>query len=191
MAMGSRGRDADTTSTDPGPDPMTSMLEILGDPEALAARIKELKAATAKSVKALEKAKAAEAELDARAKDLDVREQALETQALALNARTTVLDEYEKTMRVEHDEAAQLVDQITKREQATAKVSAALTAEYAQREEALAAREAIYDEHVGRLEAEQQRLDDLQKKLIEFERRVKERQHDIEARYEKLKELVG
>jgi predicted nucleic acid-binding Zn-ribbon protein len=186
MAMGSRGREGDT-ATDPGPDPMANMLQVLGDPDVLAARIRSLHEAMAESVKALDDVRAAHANLDARAIELDEREVSLETQASALNERVKDLDEHERALEEEAAKATvkatsvtEALEVITKKQEATADIEAAL----AKREKELEAKEAAVIDHMSRLEQ-------VKDKLAQFEKQLFERQADIERRFEAMKALVN
>ena len=172
------------------PDPFTSLLNIVGDPEGTKERIEQLQKATKANEASYKELATRQAELDALSIALDNREADIEKEHGRVADLKLSLDAREKVLaRQEHDQ----VDTVTK----AAAERGAVAKEMGDQQRALDSREAALVERAAELKAREADLDAKlkaveaqQNKVAAWEVDVSKREAEIDRRVAAFRELV-
>jgi septal ring factor EnvC (AmiA/AmiB activator) len=175
----------------PGPDPFTSLLGIVGDPKATAERIKKLQGATQEHDKALEA-------LVTRQVEFDTREQKIKQDEKRIA-------KLETNLQNERDELKLRADALARAEKATKEYEGTLAvrnqaeqvswndrhAELVTRDNGLKDREVTLEKRAKELFARSKEIEDDRAKLTKLEQDLLAKQADLDTRFDTLKKLVS
>lgn len=178
-------------SANPGADPFTSLLGIVGDPKATAERIKKLKAATEEHDKALNALVAKLAELDTREQKIKQDEKRIE--------------KAETKLQADRDQLTLATESLARAEKATKEYEGTLAvrnqaeqvswndrhAELVTRDNGLKDREVALDKQAKELERQAQMIEDDRAKLAKLQTELLNKQTDLDTRFDTLKKLVN
>jgi len=175
----------------PGPDPFTSLLGVVGDPKGTAERIKKLQAATQEHDKALEA-------LVTKAAELDTREQKIKQDEKRIAKLETNLQNDRDELKLRVD-ALSRAEKVSKDYEGTLEVRNQAEqvswndrhAELVSRDNGLKDREVELDKKAKALDAQAKELVTDREKLNKFQNELLAKQTDLDERFDTLKKLVN